>query len=264
MRRLIPLSLILFFAASAWAQALETITLRHRNADQILPQVQPFVGPGGVVTGVNDTLFVRASAANLAEIRKLVASLDVPVRRLMISVRQGSDETTESAGAGVAGRVGVGDGKPSVDARVSVYRSDRMGRRDGTQQVQTVDGGRAAIMSGQSMLIPMRQVVMTPTGAIVSQTWVQRDLGTGFVAVPRLNGDLVTLEISPMDDTPGPVPGSVNVRRLTTTVSGRLGEWIDLGGTAGEESAREDGIARYGTRSASRQRRLLLKVDELQ
>jgi hypothetical protein len=109
----------------------------------------------------------------------------------------------------------------------------------------------------------MRQLVIGPAGAILSETLVQRDLGTGFVAVPRLAGDRVTLEISPRDDTPGALPGAVDSTRLVTTLSGRLGDWIELGGSVGDQSGNSAGIASYGTQSASRQRRLLLKVEEL-
>ena len=102
-------------------------------------------------------------------------------------------------------------------------------------------------------------LLLTPAGVVVSESLVQCDLGTRFVAVPRLGGERVTLEISPRDDTPGRLPGSVNVQRLLTTVSGRLGDWIELGGSVGEQSGRSGAIASYGTRSASRLRRLLLK-----
>ena len=110
----------------------------------------------------------------------------------------------------------------------------------------------------------MRQLVIGPNGAILSETLVQRDLGSGFVAVPRLSGERVTIEISPRDDTPGPLPGSVNSQRLVTTLSGRLGEWLELGGLAANQTGNSAGITSYGTQSASRQRRLLLKVEELQ
>jgi hypothetical protein len=50
---------------------------------------------------------------------------------------------------------------------------------------------------------------------------------------------------------------------LLTTVSGRLGEWLELGGSAGEQSGNSAGIASIGAQSASRQRRLLLRVEEL-
>ncbi len=247
----------------AWGQGLDIISLRHRSADQLLPQLAPFVEPGGALTGINDKLFLRASARNQAEIRDLVAALDTPLRRLMISVRQDGTDTGSDSGGGVSGRVVIGGGAPAISGSGQLYQSDSRSRRDVSQQVQTIDGGRAAIMVGQSFFLPLRQVVLTPTGVIVSESFVQRDLGTGFVAVPRLVGERVTLEISPRDDTPGPVPGSVNIQRLVTTVSGRLGEWLELGGSVGEQSGSSAGIAGYGTRSASRQRRLLLKVEEL-
>ena len=99
MKRLV---LLLLFASSlAWSQGLEIITLRHRQAEALLPQVLPFVEPGGAVTGMNDKLFVRASARNLAEIRQLVAVLDAPQRRLMISLRQEGGDSGADRGGGV-------------------------------------------------------------------------------------------------------------------------------------------------------------------
>jgi hypothetical protein len=105
--------------------------------------------------------------------------------------------------------------------------------------------------------------VFTPAGVFVSESLVQYDLGTGFIAVPQLNGERVTIAISPRDDTLGRQSGTINSQQLVTTVSGRLGEWLELGGSAGEQSGSKGGIASYGERSASRTRRLLLKVEEL-
>lgn len=254
---------VLFLSSLAWGQTLEIIGLRHRGAEELLPQLVPFVEPGGTISGVNDKLFLRAGSRNQAEIRTLVASLDTPRRRLMVSVRQDGAESGSDRGAGFGGRVEVGPGGAAVSGRGHLYQSDSRSRRDIGQQVQTIDGGRAAIMVGESFFLPLRQVVLTPAGVVVSESLVQRDLGTGFVAVPRLSGDRVTVDISPRDDTPGPVPGSVNVQRLVTTLSGRLGEWLELGGSVGEQNAATGGIASYGTRTASRTRRLLLKVEEL-
>jgi type II secretory pathway component GspD/PulD (secretin) len=258
------LAVLLFSVSPAWAAALEIITLQHRSADQIVPQLQPFVEPGGALTGVGEKLFLRASARNQVEIRKLVEALDLPVRRLMISLRQDGETSEDGQGAGLNGRVRIVDGKVGASGTARVYSSDRRQRSDINQRVQTVEGGRASIMVGQSVLLPFRQIVLTPAGAVVADTLVQRDVASGFVAVPQLSGDNVTIEISPVNDSFGRTPGSVNTQRLVTTVSGRLGEWMQLGGSTDETSERESGVTRYGTRSASRQRRLLLKVDEIQ
>ena len=254
---------LLLLGNLAWGQTLEIISLRHRSAEQLLPQIAPFVEPGGALSGMNDKLFLRASGRNQAEIRELVAALDTPPRRLMISVRQDGADSGAERGAGVSGRVDVGAGGTSISGRGHLYQSDNRSRREVSQQVQTIDGGLAAIMVGQSFLLPLRQLILTPQGAVVAESFVQRDLGTGFVAVPRLSGERVTLEIRPRDDTPGPLPGSVNTQRLFTTVSGRLGEWMEVGGSVAELSGSVGASARGGAESASRQRRLLLKVEEL-
>jgi hypothetical protein len=140
----------------AWSQGWRSSALRHRSAEALLPHLLPFVEPGGAVNGMNDKLFVRASARNQAEIRQLVAALDTPQRRLMISVRQDGADSGSDRGAGVSGRVEIGGGTPVVTGRGHLYQSDSRSRRDISQQVQTIDGGRAAIMVGQSYFLPMR------------------------------------------------------------------------------------------------------------
>ncbi len=261
MKRL--LFVLLMACSLAWGQSLEIINLRHRSAEQLLPQLAPFVEPGGALSGMNDKLFLRASVRNQKEIRDLAAALDTPPRRLMISVRQDGTDAGSDRGAGVSGRVEVGAGATAISGRGHLHQSDSRSRRDTGQQVQTIDGGRAAILVGQSIQVPLRLLVLTPAGVVISESLVQYDLGTGFVALPRLNGERVTIEISPRDDAPGPVPGSVNVQRLLTTVSGRLGEWLELGGSTVGQSGSSVSTASYGSQSASRQRRLLLKVEEL-
>lgn len=261
MRRL--LVVLLLGCSLAWAQGLEIINLRYRSAEQLLPQIVPFVEPGGMVSGMNDKIFLRASPRNQAEIRELVAALDTPPRRLMISVRQEGTDSGAQRAAGVSGRVTTGPGGTVVSGHGHLQQSDSQSRRDISQQVQTIDGGRAAILVGQSLQVPLRQRVFTPAGVLVSETLVQYDLGTGFVAVPQLSGERVTLFISPRDDTRGSIPGSINTQQLVTTVSGRLGEWMELGGAVAEQSGNAGSIAGYGAQSASRQRRLLLKVEEL-
>jgi hypothetical protein len=65
--------------------------------------------------------------------------------------------------------------------RGQVYDSRSSGSERVAQQVQVVEGGKAYINVGTSVPVPLRQVVLTPGGAIVSETVVYRDLGTGFM-----------------------------------------------------------------------------------
>lgn len=259
MKRSATIFVLLAFAAAAWAQALDVITLRHRTAEQLLPQLQPLVEPGGMLTGTGDKLFLRASQRNQADIRQALDALDRPLRRLTITVRQGGAAAGARVGAGATVILAPGDS--SVRGRVG---ERRYSSREGVaQQVQTVEGGRAFINVGQSVALPFRQVVLTPAGAVVSEGIVWQDIGTGFHAEPRVAGDTVTLDIAPRHDTPGPVPGSANVRRLSTTVSGRLGEWISLGGATRDTSGEKGGTLHYGSGGAREDHQVWLKVDEL-
>lgn len=262
-------------------QELEIITLKSRPAEQLLPQLRPFIEPGGTLSGSGDKLFIRASEANRRQIRELLGALDRPPRRLLISVRQDADAAAAMSGGEVSGRVSSGGtviesrrtvvGGAGVEVRRGgsvlrgqTYDSRSAGADRAVQQVQVVEGGKAYINAGVSLPVPLRQVVLGPAGAVVSDTVAYRDLGSGFYAEPQLAGDTVTLTISPSRETPGAYgPGSANVQRLSTTVSGRLGEWIDLGGATEARSAEASGVARYSSRDARRGSRLLLKVEEL-
>lgn len=281
MRRIALAFVFLLLAGAAQAQQLEIINLKSRTADQVLPQLRPFIEPGGAISGMNNQIFIRASDANRRQIKELLAALDRPPRRLLISVRQDADSTASARGGEVSGSVGsdrvriesrrtiVGGAGVTVRSgddvlRGQVYDSRSAGSERVSQQVQVVEGGRAYINVGTSVPVPLRQVVLTPGGAIVSDTVVYRDLGTGFTAEPQLSGDLVTLTISPTHDTPGSAgPGSANVQRLTTTVSARLGEWMQIGGSVQEESSDRDGALRYSTRRGGSGRTVQLKVEEL-
>ncbi len=282
MKKLVlSLALVLLAGAAYAQQQLEIINLKSRTADQVLPQLRPFVEPGGTLSGMNNQIFIRASDANRRQIKELLAAIDRPPRRLLISVRQDADSTATARGGEVSGRVTSGDvrvesrrtvvGGAGVEVRRGgdvvrgqAYDARSAGSERVAQQVQVVEGGKAYINVGTSVPVPLRQVVMSPGGAVVSDTVVYRDLGTGFSAEPQLAGDNVTLTISPTHDTPGRYgPGSANIQRLTTTVTGRLGEWIDLGGSVEERSGEQSGLMRYSTRGGSSGRRVQLKVEEL-
>jgi type II secretory pathway component GspD/PulD (secretin) len=255
MKRAALILVLVTFVTAAWAQALEIISLRHRTAEELLPQLQPLVEPGGLLTGSGDKLFLRASPRNQADIRQVLDALDRAQRRLMITVRQGA--SAESQRSGVSGAVVLAPGDSSVRLRAGERQA--ASRETVSQQVQTVEGGRAYINVGREYAMRFDEVVLTPAGAVVSRGVTWYDVGTGFDALPRLAGDRVSIDISPRHDTLGPLPGSVNVRRLSTTVSGRLGEWISLGGSSRESA----GAGPYAARSGRDESEVWLKVDEI-
>jgi hypothetical protein len=55
----------------------------------------------------------------------------------------------------------------------------------------------------------------------------------------------------------------VNVQGVVTTVSGRLGEWIEIGGVGSEASTRQSALLEGRSAAAQDSRRVLIKVDEI-
>jgi hypothetical protein len=114
--------------------------------------------------------------------------------------------------------------------------------------------------------VPVANPVIAATrGGVVAASNTQfGDLNTGFYVLPRLTGDRVTIEVSAHRDTPanvGAAAGSVDSQTVATTVTGRLGEWIRLGGTGPTANGGSgDGSQSWSTTSGERQ--LLLKVEE--
>ncbi len=282
MKQLFALLLMLPLLAFA-QQEMEIIPLKNRTVDQVMPVIRPLVEPGGALSGMNNQLILRASRKNREEIKQALAALDTPARQLVIRVTQNRDAAMQRSGAEAFGSVGndhvrvtqpptgvaagggtvvIRKGDSVIGGQVVETRSTRTA--SAAQSVQVVEGGRAFINVGQSIPLPMQQVVLGPGGAIVTNSTVYRDIGQGFYAEPRLAGDRVMLEISPQFDTPGNAGyGSVNTQRVSTTVSGRLGEWIELGGSGQQAGGTQRGNLSVGTSEVRDNRSVWLMVEEV-
>src|ERR1700687_4054892 len=126
--------------------ALEIIPLRHSTVEQVLPALRPLLEPGGTLTGQQGQLFVRASPANIADIRLALEVIDRPLKRLQISVR--FDDVREASRQGIEASGRISNRGSEVDVRAQNSRSSLDERVD--QRVQVVEGGRAFIATGQS------------------------------------------------------------------------------------------------------------------
>jgi type II secretory pathway component GspD/PulD (secretin) len=255
------LLLLWFIVPAALAQgSLEVISLRHRTADQVIPVLRPLLEPGGALSGQFSQLFVRASPENLAQIRAALEAIDRPLRRLVISVR--FDSTQDSARRGVEADARLSNRGSSATVRIEDSRASRGEQVD--QRIQVLEGGRALISSGESRPLRQRQVVRTPGGAIVTDSTTIQDASTGFEVVPRLSGGNVFLEIAPQRESFAPGnTGAIQSERATSTVSGRLGEWIDLGGATSASARSGSGILSSRESNATGSRAIWVKVEEL-
>jgi type II secretory pathway component GspD/PulD (secretin) len=283
-RTLLVFIMVLSWAVLGHAQqtVLEVIQLNYRNADQIIPMLKPLLAPGGTISGMQNRVIVRTTPENLAELRKVLDMVDNAPRRLLISVKQDSagsgtlDEaeisgsigtdrarvTVPGTGSQQGGTAQIKRGDDKVQARV--LRSQSATTDRSVQTVQVLEGNEAFINVGQSVAIPSGGVTVTPSGTTASQSSEYRDVGTGFRVRPRVNGNNVTLEISTRRDSLGdPNAQSFDVQRVDTVISGRLGQWMELGGIGQSSTQYDSGTVSRRSSTGTDDRRVLLKVDEM-
>jgi len=267
--------LALALVAQAQQTVLEVIELNYRNADQVIPMLKPLLAPGGSISGMQNRIIVRTTPQNLAELRKVLDVVDAMPRKLLISVRQQSTASGTGSEAEVSGSIGndrarvtvpgtgsnqggtvvIRRGNDQVRGRVS--QSQSAATDSGVQTLQVVEGNEAYIQIGQS--VPVRS-----QSAQGSETVQYRDAGTGFYVRSRVSGNQVTLSISTRRDSVADTnTGAINVQHVDTVVSGRLGEWLELGGIAQESVQRDSGTVNRRSAGGRDDRRVFLKVDEM-
>jgi type II secretory pathway component GspD/PulD (secretin) len=258
---------------SSPAQDLQVIELRHRLAADLIPVLEPLLEPGGALSGADAVLFVRTSPANLEQIRQAVALLDRQPRQLLVSVGQGTVTTAQEVAVHGAASVGnddvqVGVNRPpgaGTDVSVHVRQGSQRTDLHNVSSVQALEGTETFIAIGLSAPVTTTQVSPGWGAPTVTQTTEYRSASTGFYATARLNDDLVTIEISPQQQRMrGPsYDRRIETAGLTTRVSGRLGEWIRVGGAADSSQSDASGLLSRSTGSESLDYGVWVKVEEL-
>lgn len=287
MKRIFLLYTLLFVSLSAFANELEVIELKHRSADEVLPIIRPLLDKGDVASGMDYQLILRTSPRNLAQIKKLLESIDSAPRNLKITVMQNVDSETVARLTELSGSVGVGrdarvtvpgsgntsglnveagQGQDRLRAHVISTRSLEDDRK--TQQLQVLEGNRALVHSGQSVPVPQRQVIQHPWGTQVIDSTQYQEVSSGFYVLPRVNGDRVTLEITAQNDSLAPNQPAGNfpntrIQQTSTTVSGRLGEWLVVGGVGQQRNIDDSTISTRSLSDTREQRNVLIKVEEI-
>ncbi len=289
MRGLGWVAALLCFALAPIAGAqttVEVLPLKYRKSEQVIPVLQPLLGRDSSISGFQNQLVIRATPAELAQVKRVLADIDTAPKRLLITVRQDTDQDRDRREAGLSGSIGNQNARITVPGsgsnsggnvifrdgddrlRGRVIDSQRSSSSSTQQSIQVLEGYSAFIRVGESRPLRSRQVVRTVVNGQIVDRVVEgteyRDATTGFSVVPRIQGNIVTLDIDPQRETfDDGRRGAVNVQRVVTTVSGRLGEWMDLGGISESRSDGQSTLLGRSSTSSSERRGVQVKVEAL-
>ena len=260
---LIVLTNTLLPVAAIEEMQLEVIPLESATAEQTIPLLEPFIVPGGTLTGRGHQLIIKTTENNLAEIKTILNQLDVAPRQLRISVTQNIDQVRRYASDGVNARINSGDVSAQVGRRDPTRGGADIRYRDSNGNVVGYSGARTRTTREDSNLHFVTALEGRPSfiftgeaSPYISQSYYGGPFGgqvqtnvdlvqtdRGFYVTPRVNGDQVTLEIATrLDEAPAPRSGTIQSRGIDTVATGRLGDWIALGGMNREASTRQGEI----------------------
>ena len=254
--------LLLLCSFTVFAEEIVILPLHHRLPEQVLPTLEPLVAPGGSIVGAGNQLFVRTSPENLLDLQKVLQAIDQPLRRVLISVRQGNGSNQHDQALQInQGNIRLGK-QTQININGEVRQGEHSGSQQTTQQVQTVEGSPAQIYLGQSLPIAMHQVWLDHGQPTISDSVHYVDIGTGFSAQPRISGENVFLTISPLQQQMN--GGNIEQSSLNTTVSGRLGQWLSIGSSTIASSQQHRGLSGSSSQQGTQQQQVWLKVDLLE
>ena len=252
-------------AASAYAdtRTLTTIDLKHQLPSQVLPVIQPLLGSGSTAAEFNSALILNVTDEELGKVRKLLEVIDRQPRQLLITVRTPGNATTRSRGVAVAGTVGSRN-----EVRIGVDDSTSNEATAQQQQVRAIEGMPAQISIG--VTVPVASTYTLANGQRVTSQELYA-VNQGFSVVPRVVNDRVILDVDQQNDrlasqqrsrgTGSSRAPQIETQAISTQVSGRIGEWLSLGGINQSSSTDSSGLGGVSRSSRSEADTVMIRVE---
>ena len=229
MKSLCLLLILLTQSSLLHAASLNIIQLTNRQAFEVIPVIEPMLAPGDAISGQGFKIFLRSSPETLAEVRAIIEALDTAGKTLQISVFQGSSRMLKQLA--VSGNIQIQNG--NVSGSLGGSSSEQSSQSGPLHRVRVSEGREAYIETGQ-------RIPFFGHGS--------KSVLTGFYVLPRVNGNQVILEVSPFKNSlSGSGNNSIDTQSANTTITGRIGEWLLIGGVSEQSSQTQSGILSQGS-----------------
>ena len=261
---LLLFSLLLAALPGLADEKMEIFELKGRTSQEMIPLLQPFVGPDGTVTGMNNRVIVRTSPERMAEIRRILDEFDRPPRRLLIHVRDSAPSNGEGDEIGISAgnrhiRIGEGNGQS-----LNLKHYSTTTREENVRTVQTLEGEPVLILNGVSLPVITGSGYVAGAGTGSRQiTYGYKDVDSGFYAIANLIGDRVRVEITHRRARPLSGSGAIDHRESRNMVSGAVGEWLPVAVNTSSSSQDSSAIGSQRSTESTAVSRVWLKVEVL-
>jgi len=286
MKFLVTLLLSLgLLAAAAWAGSIETIQLQHRPAEEVIPIIKPMLGANESVTGQGFQVFVRTSAENLEQIKQMINKLDVAAKLLQISVFQGNDRDLRALSMEGSAKYQDSNANVSIGSTGNTSRGGdvHLSTRGGSATSHTLSTrGRLSDNPIHTLRVTENTQGYIETGESIPYFsagggWFSgrrgfiggdvdyKDVTTGFYVLPRVHGEQVILDVSPFKQSQSKTRGGdINTQSASTQITGKLGQWLAIGGTTEQVQRSSSSIGTSHSTQSRNNESIWIKADLVQ
>ncbi len=275
---------LLLLVSAVQAASITTINLSNRQAAEIIPIIKPMLGSDDAITGQGYKIFLRSSAQTLAQVKEMIDALDVAAKTLQISVFQGSTRGLSALGFSSGIQIESGD------AGINIGTSGNQNNNSGGSITYSTSNGSGNVNSTTTQMRlednPIHQVRVTEGSEAYIETgeqipyfsgthWIvpnsvaggieYKDVTTGFYVLPRIHGDKVTLQVSPFKNSQAKSRGgNIETQNANTTLTGRIGEWLLIGGITEQLKRSQSGTGSYSSTQSRNNESIWSKADLVQ
>lgn len=284
MKLVYKLFALVLLVSTVQADSITTIQLQHRPAEEVIPVVKPMLGADDAISGQGFKIFLRSSPQTLAQVKEMIGALDVASKTLQISVFQGNTRGLSELGIGADIQIESGDTRVDIgtdrnqkgEGGGSITYSTKNGsgsiNSTSTQmrlqdnpihQIRVSEGTEAYIETGEQIPYFSGANWFVPRGIVGVIDY--KDVTTGFYVLPRIHGDNVTLQISPFKNSQRNASGgSIETQYANTTITGRIGEWLLIGGVSEQIKRSQSGTTSYNSTQSRNNESIWIKADLVQ
>jgi type II secretory pathway component GspD/PulD (secretin) len=252
---------LVLLVSTVQADSITTIKLSNRPAEEIIPIVKPMLGNEDAITGQGYKIFLRSSPQTLAQVKEMIDALDIAAKTLQISVFQGSTRDLRTSGnkngdSGGSITYSTDNGSGNINSTTTRMRLED----NPIHQIRVTEGTEAYIETGEQ--IPYFSGTNWIAPDVVAGGIEYKDVTTGFYVLPRIHGDNVTLQVSPFKNSQGNSrAGNIETQNANTTLTGRVGEWLLIGGVTEQLKRSQSGTGSYSSTQSRNNESIWIKAD---
>lgn len=229
------------------------VQLKYLKADKVQPILVTMFQNRIRVEFINNTLMIIGTDEDYAQIKALLAKIDIPPRQIMFEAEAVEVSLEDEKNLGIdwgmvtslpgaqtydGSNFRIGLGIPNhpeyginINATINRLIESKKGRLLASPRIATLDGQTAKILIGDRLAVESRQVV--DGSEIISVTYI--DVGIKLEVTPTVNEDgtittVIKPEVSNKTDATKNGNPNIRTRQAETTLRVRSGETIVIGG----------------------------------